>query len=91
MYRWGRYPFALPAHCQSFDQWPQACPGGSRLAAGEQDTDQWARPWPNRPAHRERILNDLSGRHRIAWTARSRPATITVDTEEPLDLHERPI
>ena len=56
------------------------------------DTDQWARPWPNRPAHRERILNDLiKGKTWIAWDGPVAAATITVDTEEPLDLHERPI
>ena len=56
------------------------------------DTDQWARPWPNRPAHRERILNDLiKGKTWIVWDGPVAAATITVDTDEPLDLHERPI
>jgi GNAT superfamily N-acetyltransferase len=56
------------------------------------DTDQWAKPWPNRAGHRERILNDLlKGKTWITWDGPAAAATITVDTEEPLDLNERPI
>ena len=56
------------------------------------DTDQWAKPWPNRAGHRERILNDLlKGKTWIIWDGPAAAATITVDTEEPLDLNERPI
>jgi GNAT superfamily N-acetyltransferase len=55
-------------------------------------TDQWARPWPNRAAHRERMLNDLiKGKVWIVWDGQAAAATITVDTEEPLNLDEQPI
>jgi GNAT superfamily N-acetyltransferase len=55
-------------------------------------TDQWARPWPSRAAHRERILNDLiKGKAWIVWDGQAAAATITIDTEEPLNLDEQPI
>jgi GNAT superfamily N-acetyltransferase len=56
------------------------------------DTDQWATPWPNRTGQRERILNDLlKGKTWIVWDGAAAVATITVDTEEPLDLNEQPV
>ena len=56
------------------------------------DTDQWARPWPDPAGHRERIMNDLlKGKTWIAWDGPAAAATITIDTEEPLDLNEQPI
>ncbi len=55
-------------------------------------TDQWAKPWPNRHAHRERIRNDLlKGKTWIVWDDRDAAGTITVDTEEPLGSGEQPI
>ena len=56
------------------------------------DTDQWENPWPDRVGHRERILNDLiKGKTWIVWDGATAAATITVDTEEPLDLNEQPV
>src|SRR5690242_15132193 len=56
------------------------------------DTDQWANPWPDRAGQRERILNDLlKGKTWIVWDGTTAAATITVDTEEPLDLNEQPV
>jgi len=56
------------------------------------NTDQWANPWPDRARQRERILNDLlKGKTWIAWDGTTAAGTITVDTEEPLDLNERPV
>jgi GNAT superfamily N-acetyltransferase len=56
------------------------------------DTDQWASPWPDRAGQRERILNDLlKGKTWIVWDGTTAAATITVDTEEPLDLNEQPV
>jgi GNAT superfamily N-acetyltransferase len=56
------------------------------------DTDQWANPWPDRAGQRERILNDLlKGKTWIIWDGTTAAATITVDTEEPLDLNEQPV
>ena len=56
------------------------------------DTDQWANPWPDRAGHRERILNDLlKGKTWIVWDRTAAAATITIDTEEPLDLNEQPV
>jgi len=55
-------------------------------------TDQWARPWPNRTGQRERIRNDLlKGKTWIVWDDTTAVATITIDTEEPLDLNEQPV
>jgi GNAT superfamily N-acetyltransferase len=56
------------------------------------NTDQWAKPWPDRAGQIERILNDLlKGKTWIVWHGTTAAATITVDTEEPLDLNEQPV
>jgi GNAT superfamily N-acetyltransferase len=56
------------------------------------DTDQWTEPWPDRAGQTERILNDLlKGKTWIVWDGTTAAATITVDTEEPLDLNEQPV
>ena len=56
------------------------------------DTDQWATPWPDRIRHRERMLNDLlKGKTWLVWDGETAVATITVDTDEPVDLNEQPV
>jgi GNAT superfamily N-acetyltransferase len=73
-----------------------AVSGLVRDAAGwlraSKSTDQWAKPWPDRIRQRERILNDLlKGRTWLVWDDETAAATITVDTDEPLDLNEQPV
>jgi hypothetical protein len=54
--------------------------------------DQWQKPWPDRAGQRERILNDLlKGKTWLVRDCKIIAATITIDTDEPLDLHERPV
>ena len=61
------------------------------LRAGR-NTDQWARPWPDRARQRERILKDLlKGKTWLVWDGKTAAATITIDTDEPLDLNEQPV
>jgi len=56
------------------------------------DTDQWANPWPDQVGQGERILSDLlKGKTWLLWDGVIAAATITVDTEEPVDLDERPV
>jgi GNAT superfamily N-acetyltransferase len=56
------------------------------------DTDQWANPWPDRARQKERILNDLlKAKTWLVWDGTTAAATITVDTEEPVDLNEQPV
>jgi GNAT superfamily N-acetyltransferase len=56
------------------------------------NTDQWAKPWPDRAGQRERILNDLlKGKTWLVWDGTRAVATITIDTEEPLDANEQPV
>ena len=56
------------------------------------NTDQWAKPWPDRGRQRERILNDLlKGKTWLVWDGGTAAATITVDPDEPLDLNEQPV
>ena len=56
------------------------------------DTDQWANPWPDRARQRKRIRNDLlKGKTWLVWDGTTVVATITVDTEEPLDENEQPV
>jgi GNAT superfamily N-acetyltransferase len=55
-------------------------------------TDQWARPWPDRIRQRERMLNDLlKSKTWLVWDGATAAATITVDTDEPVDLNEQPV
>jgi GNAT superfamily N-acetyltransferase len=56
------------------------------------NTDQWAKPWPDRARQRERMLNDLlKGKTWLVWDGETAAATITVDADEPLDLNEQPV
>jgi len=56
------------------------------------DTDQWADPWPDRARHTERIRYDLlKGKTWLVWDGTIAAATITVDTEEPLDENDQPV
>jgi GNAT superfamily N-acetyltransferase len=88
----GRYPFvlrlALPGDLEKVF-------GLVREAAewlGSKGIDQWQEPWPDRAGQRERILNDLfKGKTWLMRDGRTTVATITIDTDEPLDLDERPV
>lgn len=54
--------------------------------------DQWQKPWPDRAGQRERILNDLfKGKTWLLRDGKTIVATITIDTDEPLDVDERPV
>lgn len=54
--------------------------------------DQWQEPWPDPAGHRERILNDLfKGKTWLVRDGKTTAATITIDTDEPLDAEERPV
>jgi GNAT superfamily N-acetyltransferase len=51
--------------------------------------DQWQEPWPDPAGHRERILNDLfKGKTSLVRDGKVTVATITIDTDEPLDADE---
>ncbi len=55
-------------------------------------TDQWEKPWPDRARHHERILNDLiEGKTWLVWDDDAVAGTITLDTEEPLASHGKPV
>lgn len=89
----GRYPFALRlAAPGDFDDVHGLVREAAEWLRTSKDTDQWENPWPDRVGHRERILNDLiKGKTWIVWDGATAAATITVDTEEPLDLNEQPV
>jgi hypothetical protein len=54
--------------------------------------DQWQKPWPDPAGHRERILNDLfKGKTWLLRGGETTVATMTIDTDEPLDVDEHPI
>jgi GNAT superfamily N-acetyltransferase len=89
----GTYPFALrlalPGDLEEIRGLVRAA---ARWLRASKDTDQWANPWPDRARQRERILNDLlKGKTWIVWDGTTAVATITVDTEGPLDLNEQPV
>lgn len=88
----GRYPFVLRL----------AVPGDLdkvvgliREAAdwlGSKGIDQWQKPWPDRAGQRERILNDLfKGKTWLLQDGKTMAATITLDTDEPMDLNAHPV
>ena len=66
-----------------------------REAAGwleSKGIDQWQKPWPDPAGHRDRILNDLfKGKTWLVRDGNVTAATITIDTDEPLDAEERPV
>ena len=56
------------------------------------DIDQWQDPWPDPAGHRERILNDLfKGKTWLVQNGETIAATITIDTDEPMDVDEHPV
>ncbi len=89
----GRYPFALRlAVPGDLDEVRGLVREAADWLRTSKNTDQWARPWPNRAGQRERILNDLlKGKTWIVWDDTTAVATITIDTEEPLALNEQPV
>ncbi len=88
----GRYLFVLyPAAPGDLDHVIGLVREASKWLGGI-GTDQWQKPWPDRAGQEERILNDLLKCK--TWLVRDGEtiaATITVDDDEPLDLHERPV
>jgi GNAT superfamily N-acetyltransferase len=54
--------------------------------------DQWQDPWPDPAGHRERILNDLfKGKTWLVQDGKNPAGTITIDTDEPMDVDEHPV
>jgi GNAT superfamily N-acetyltransferase len=88
----GRYPFVLyPAAPGDLDHVIGLVREASKWLGGI-GTDQWQKPWPDRAGQQERILNDLlKGKTWLVRDGEAIAATITVDDDEPLDLHERPV
>jgi ribosomal protein S18 acetylase RimI-like enzyme len=88
----GRYPFVL---CLAVPGDLDKVVGLIREAAGwlgSQGIDQWQKPWPDRAGHRERILNDLvKGKTWLVQDGENTAATITIDTDEPLDAEKRSV
>jgi GNAT superfamily N-acetyltransferase len=88
-----RYPFSL-RHAMPGDL-PEVH-GLVREAAAwlrtSKNTDQWLKPWPDLAGQRERMLNDLlKGKTWLVWDGTTVVATITVDTNGPLDENEQPV
>lgn len=74
--------------------------GVSRWLRRHKNTDQWARPWPDRGRYEERLQNDLiNGKTWLVWESMTwlvwevttLAATITIDTEEPLAAPGKPV
>jgi GNAT superfamily N-acetyltransferase len=88
-----RYPFALRlATSGDLDEVHGLVREAAKWLRTSKDTDQWANPWPDQAGQKERILSDLlKGKTRLVWDGAIAVATITIDTEEPVDLDERPV
>jgi GNAT superfamily N-acetyltransferase len=88
----GRYPFVLySAAPGDLDHVIGLVREASKWLEGI-GTDQWHNPWPNRAAQQDRVLDDLlKGKTWLVRDGETIAATITVDDDEPLDLHERPV
>ena len=89
----GKYSFALRlAAPGDLDEVRGLVREASAWLRTSKDTDQWAKPWPDRARQRERMLNDLlKGKTWLVWDGTTVVATITVDTEDPLDANEQPV
>jgi GNAT superfamily N-acetyltransferase len=89
----GRYPFALRlATPGDFGDVRRLVREASDWLRTCKNTDQWARPWPDRAGHVDRIVNDLlKGKTWLVWDGATAVATITIDTDEPLDQNEQPV
>ena len=89
----GGFPFALrPAVLGDLDEVHGLVREAARWLRTSKDTDQWASPWPDRAGKLERILNDLlKGKTWLVWDGMIVVATITIDTEEPLDENEQSV
>ena len=89
----GRYPFALRLGMPGdLDEVHGLVREAAAWLRTSKDTDQWATPWPDPAGQRERILNDLvKGKAWLVWDGMTAAATITVDTDGPLDLNEQPV
>jgi len=89
----GRYPFALRLGTSGdLDEIRELVRQAVSWLRTSKDTNQWENPWPDQAGQLERILSDLlKGKTWIVWDAAVAVATITVDTEEPVNLDERPV
>lgn len=89
----GGYPFALRlAAPGDLDKVRGLVREAAKWLRTYKNTDQWAKPWPDRARHRQRILNDLlKGKTWLVWDGTTVVATVTVDAEEPLDADEQPV
>lgn len=89
----GRYPFALRlAAPRDLDQVRSLVRKAAGWLRTSKNTDQWAEPWPDHAGQLERMLNDLvQGKTWIVWDGTTAAATITFDTQGPLDLDEQPV
>lgn len=89
----GEYPFALRLGMPGdLDAVSGLVRNAAEWLRASKNTDQWAKPWPDRARQRERMRNDLlKGKTWIVWDGTTAAATITVDTDEPLDLNEQPV
>ena len=58
----------------------------------EKNTDQWSTPWPDLDRSIARMRNDLRQRKTwLVWDDVTPVGTITLDSKEPLDAHNRPV
>jgi GNAT superfamily N-acetyltransferase len=87
------YPFALRlATSADLDEVRGLVREAAKWLRTSKDTDQWANPWPDQAGQKERILSDLLKRKTwLVWDGAIAAATITIDTDEPVDLDERPV
>jgi GNAT superfamily N-acetyltransferase len=88
----GRYPFvlrlAVPGDLDKVVALAREAAAWLRIIG----IDQWQEPWPDPAGHRERILNDLfKDKTWLVRDGKTAAATITIDTDEPLDAEERPV
>lgn len=88
----GKYPFVLCAARPGDLETVVRLIRGAAHWLGSEGIDQWQEPWPDRAGQRERVLNDLfKGKTWLLCDGPAVAGTITVDTDEPLDVNERPV
>lgn len=88
-----RFPFVLcPATPANLNEVHWLVHEATAWLRESKDTNQWALPWPDLARRTERMRDDLiKGKTWLVWDGSTAAGTITIDTEDPVAAHNRPV
>lgn len=88
----GRFPFDLRRASLENVETVHWLREDARKRLRHLNTDQWQSKWPDPDTHDRQIRQDLTdGKTWVAWDGAVPAATITIDTDDPLDAVGRPV